>query len=247
MAGEWQETAGAQVGAPLFASTHWSVVLRARDKSEAALGSLCSSYRRPIIAWLRCHGFNLDDAEDVTQAFLAHLLSRDFLQRVTPDKGRFRTFLLHCLKNYLGDQRDKSAAQKRGGGRSLGSLDETDENGRPLLDPADGDPAPDLEFDRAWAHAILEKAKQRLQHECATTGHRALWAALEPAMFADETASPYRQIAQQLGMSETAVKVAAHRIRTRLKGVIRDEVLQTVASEQELQHEIRYLIALFAR
>ena len=71
--------------------------------------------------------------------------------------------------------------------------------------------------------------------------------ALEPSLFADETASRYQEIGTRLGMSEGAVKVAAHRIRGRLKQLLREEILQTVANEQDWRHEVRYLIELFGR
>ena len=231
----------------LFTTTHWSVVLGARDKSETALGKLFVCYRGPLLVWLRARFGAPPDAEDLVQGFFAHLLRRDFLANVSREKGRFRTFLLTSFKNYLHDQHDRGTAGKRGGGRRVESLQETDGQGQPMHDPAGPDSAPDLEYDRAWARTVLANAMRRLNEECARSGHAALCAALEPVMFVDETASSYRGIGESLGMSEGAVKIAAHRIRARLKGLVRGQILQTVASEQELEQEVRYLISLFSR
>ncbi len=228
-------------------ATHWSVVLQARDASATALGTLCEGYRTPLLVWLRSRNYPDHDAEDLVQGFFAHLLKRDFLANVSPDKGRFRTFLLSSLKNFLCDQHDKAAAGKRGGGQTLDSLEATDEQGRPLHDPPAPGATPDLEYDRAWARTVLANALRRLHQECAGTGHAALCAAIEPVLFADETASPYRDIGEQLRMSEGAVRVAAHRIRARLRGLVRDEVVQTVARQEDWEQEVRYLVSLFAR
>jgi RNA polymerase sigma-70 factor (ECF subfamily) len=237
----------ADVSAGLFNTTHWSVVLRAQDKSEADLALLCESYRAPLLLWLRRRGHDPPDAEDLVQGFFAHLLKQDFLRNVSQAKGRFRTFMLTALKHYLCDQYSKKAAGKRGGGRAVESLQETTGDGGRKYDPASPDKAPDEEFDRAWAGAVLANALRQLKHECAQSGHGALCAALEPSLFADETACSYHEIGGNLGMSEGAVKMGALRIRARLKRLIRDEVLQTVTDPQELEQELRYLISLFGR
>jgi RNA polymerase sigma-70 factor (ECF subfamily) len=164
---------------------------------------------------------------------------------VAREKGRFRTFLLAAFQNYLSDQRKRAGAAKRGGGQVPQSLEATDGEDQPLHSPASTSPTPDKEYDRAWAAAILAGALQRLSAECARTGHAALCAALEPALFTDADAPAYAQIARNLGMTEAAVKMAALRVRQRLKALIRDEVRQTVASENDLQEELRYLLSLF--
>ena len=233
--------------ARLFEATRWSMVLRARDKSAVALNSLCESYRQPLLIWLRKQGYSQHDAEDHVQGFFQFTLSRDFLQNVTQTKGTFRTFLLRCLKNYLCDQYDKSHAAKRGGGMAVASLDETSEDGRKLYDPPDQTTSPDDEYDRAWAQAVLTNALRLLETECARQGHAPLCAELEPVLFADETAASYKQIAARLGVTEGSVTMAAYRIRNRLKGIIREEILHTVTREEDLQNEVRYLASLFGR
>lgn len=231
----------------LFEATRWSIVLRARDKSEAALGSLCQTYRRPLLTWLLIQGYTPDQAEDAVQGFFAHILSRDFLENVAREKGAFRTFLLRCLKYHLRDDYQRRTAAKRGGTATPSSLDEMTEDGHKVHDPPDQGSAPDLEYDRAWAQTILTSSLKRLEAECASQGHSELCAQLQPVLFADEDAAPYREIASRLDMTEGAVKVAAHRIRARLKGIVREEILQTVANESDWQDELRYLIQLFGK
>lgn len=229
----------------LFAVTQWSLILRARDKSEAALENLFKLYREPLLVWLRSNGYAPSDAEDLLHGFLQSFLRRDALQGVGCEKGKFRTFLLRCLKNHIRDEHDKNSAGKRGSGQTPASLNETDADGRALLDPASGQSAPDLEYDRAWANSVLNQSLAKLQQECANQGHAALWSALEPVLFADDTASPYREIAASLGSTEGAVKMAASRIRARLRGLVREQILQTVTGAEEWEDEIRYFIELF--
>ena len=231
----------------LFTNTHWSIVRRAQDKSETALNSLFASYREPLLVWLRARNYSHHDAEDLIQGFFTNLLRHDFLKELTRERGRFRSFLIASLKNYLSDVRDKENALKRGGGLTPDSLQETDDEGQPLHDPAASAATPDVEFDRAWAQTVLAKSLRQLQTESARTGHAALCAALEPVLFADETAAPYREIAGRLGMSENALSTAAHRLRARLRGILRDEILQTVDNEADFQDELNYLRSLFGK
>ena len=230
--------------AGLFAVTQWSLILRARDKSESALENLFKLYREPLLVWLRSNGYVPSDAEDLLHGFLQSFLRRDALQGVGSEKGKFRTYLLRCLKNHIRDEHDKKTADKRGSGQAAASLDETDDDGHAILDPAAGG-APDLEYDRAWANSVLDQSLKKLQQECVSQGHEALWTALEPVLFFDDTASPYREIAASVGSTEGAVKMATSRIRARLRGLVREEILQTVASAEEWEDEIRYFIELF--
>ena len=242
-----QKVVGQESDPGLFTATHWSMVRRAQDKSETALNSLFQSYRSPLLIWLRARHYSPHDAEDLLQGFFANLLRHNFLKDVCREKGKFRTFLLTSLKHHLSDERDKANAQKRGSGQAPDSLQETDDQGQPIHDPAASGAAPDEEYDRAWARAVLANAMRQLGTECARTGHETLCSALEPVMFADETAAPDREIGEQLSMSEGAVKTAAHRIRARLRDIIREEILQTVDNEADLQEELHYLASLFGK
>ena len=156
---------------------------------------------------------------DHLQSFFEQLLRRNFLENVGREKGRFRTFLICSLKHYLRDQRQKEMATKRGGGQQLQSLEAADTEGRPLCQPAAAGPAPDVEFDRAWARLLLSKALGQLEQECVQAGKGALFAALRPCIQADPAALGYAAIGQRLGMTEGAVKVAVHRLKARLGAV----------------------------
>ena len=234
-------------GAGLFPNTHWSIVQRAGSQSSTALNALFTQYRPAMLAYLVARGDLGSQAEDRVQGFCLHLLQRDFLANVGREKGKFRTFLLNSLQNYIRDQCDRETALKRGAGSEPDSLEETGSDGQPLHDPEAGTPSADVQYDRAWAQAILQNALRRLHEECGRTGHAPLCQALEPVLYQEDTAPSYREVAERLGMTEGAVKVAAHRIRARLKRLIREETLQTVASPQDLEEELGYLISLFAR
>jgi RNA polymerase sigma-70 factor (ECF subfamily) len=223
------------------------MVLRAKSDSSVALNSLCSTYRSPLLVWLRCRGQNASDAEDLVQGFFEHMLQSDFLGNVAREKGRFRTFLLTSFQNHLRDQHKRAAAQKRGGGLQPLSLEETNEEGDLLREPAARQSGPDEAYDREWAKTLLSGSLRRLKQECARTGHEALYAALEPVLFADPDAPAYTTIAGELGMSEAAVKMAAMRTRKRLATIIREEVMQTVTNEEELRVELAHLAGLFGK
>lgn len=231
----------------LFPNTLWAVVSRARHGSASALETLFSTYREPLLVFLRCRGMPHQDAEDTVQGFAEHLLERDFLANVAPVKGRFRTFLLTALQRYLADTHARDTAAKRGGGRPTVSLDETDAEGRPQREPTAPNARPDLEFDRAWARTTLRNALQRLAAECASKGKAGLWLALEPALFADETTASYADLAQEIGLSVGAIKMAMQRLKRRLAGLIREAILRTVDNPEDLDDELRYLLSLWDR
>ena len=230
-----------------FVTTHWTNVLQARDNSSVALESLCSTYRPALVNWLRSRGETVHDAGDLAHSFFQHLLKKDFLRGVVREKGKFRTFLLAALRNFLVDEHRRQHAAKRGGRNSVASLDEVNEDGELVRVPASGATAPDAAFDRAWAESLLAQALRNLEAECNRSGHIRLCLALEPVLFADEGAPAYTGIAAELGMTEAAVKMAALRLRQRLKRLIRDEVFHTVADPSELEEELGYLKSLFAQ
>lgn len=234
-----------------FTVTHWTVVLQARDKSESALSTLFESYRKPLLLWaesnLARHGQPRHLAEDQVQGFLVHLLERNFLENVGPEKGRFRSFLLSCFKHYLRDLADRDKAAKRGGGRAVVSLDEAGEDNAKVHDPASPSATPDKEYDRAWARSVMANSMHRLKDDCAAQREEKLFTELQSVMHADEMASSYREIGAKLGLTEGAVKIKAYRMRIRLSELIREEVRQTIADEKDLEVELRYLMDLFGR
>lgn len=175
------------------------------------------------------------------------MLRRESLKRIDPAEGRFRSYLRTALRNFLHDRHDRDTAKRRGGGQSTDSLDESHEDGEPILQPAAGISSPDDAFDRAWARAVLDNAMRRLEEECHRQGKAILFRELEPVLFHDETSAPYAEIGARLGLSEGAVKVAVHRLRHRLRVLVHEEILQTVSNETELDEEVRYLTSLFGK
>jgi RNA polymerase sigma-70 factor (ECF subfamily) len=234
---------------PIFATTHWSVVLAAADgqspRAGAALETLCRAYWYPLYAFLRRDGQKPEDAEDVTQAFFARLLERNDLAQVGREKGRFRSFLLAALKHFLCDEHDKQRAQKRGGGSEVISLDAASAEERYRLEPAD-ERSPDKLFERRWAMTVLEHAAARLRDIYSAEGNAALYDELKPFLSGDKAAPPYAEVAARRGLSESAVKSAIHRLRVRQRELIRDEVAHTVSTGGEIDDEIRHLIAVLA-
>ena len=221
--------------------------MQAKDNAEPALARLCETYREPLLGYLRRTGYDYHAAADHLQGFFEQLLRRRFLENVGREKGKFRTFLICSLKNYLRDQHERESAAKRGGGQRIESLDETDANGAPIYQTVDACPTPDVEFDRAWAKLLIANALTQLECECGHAGKGALFAALRPCLQAEPGSASYQQVGQRLGMAEGAVKVAAHRLRGRLAVLLRGAVMQTIDDEQDWREELGYLISLFGR
>jgi RNA polymerase sigma factor (sigma-70 family) len=228
-----------------FSTTHWSVVLEAGHgdiaKSTAALEKLCRQYWYPIYAFVRRRGSDCHEAEDLTQAFFAHLLDKETLKKVDRRKGKFRTFLLASLTNFLTNEWDKRQTLKRGGEYQIMSLHEVAEEmyGR---EPA-AERSPEKLFDRRWALLVAESVLGQLKAEYAGQNKSKLFAQLEPGLTGELDAGWYQTRASALGMSEGAVRVALHRLRRRFGELLRAEVGQTVTSPGEVDEEIRHLFA----
>jgi RNA polymerase sigma-70 factor (ECF subfamily) len=182
------------------------------------------------------------DAQDLTQAFFAELLEKDYLQAADPRRGKFRSFLLTAFKHFLSRERDRASAQKRGGGRPLLSLDFRVGEDRYHLEPIDH-ATPESLYERRWALAILEQTLSRLRQELANAGKEKLFERLKGALAGEGLQESYAQIAEELGVSEQAVKVAVHRLRRRYQELLRAEIAETVASPEEVDEELRDLFA----
>jgi RNA polymerase sigma-70 factor (ECF subfamily) len=212
----------------------------ATPESRRALAELCESYWFPLYAFVRRKGYQAAEAQDLTQAFFAELLEKDRLQLADPARGRFRSFLLASLQNYLTNQFRRARAIKRGGDRRQLPLDFAGGEARYLREPCH-DETPERIFERRWATALLDKAVGRLREEYAERGKLLLYERLVPHLGGDVGAS-YDEIGLELGMTEGAIKVAAHRLRQRCRELLREEIAQTVASPEEVDEE---LLALF--
>jgi RNA polymerase sigma-70 factor (ECF subfamily) len=229
-----------------FATTQWSLVISAADRTspraQQALAELCSAYWYPLYAFVRRQGSSAAEAEDLTQGFFLALLEKEFLAATGPEKGRFRTFLLLCLKRFLANARDRERAQKRGGGRPLVSINRDEAESRYQAEPADAATAERI-YERRWALALLDQVLARLEDEYRQSGKSSLFAQLKLYLVADEPAARYADVAADLGVTEGAVKVAVHRLRRRYGELLRAEVARTLERPADVKEEIQALFA----
>jgi RNA polymerase sigma-70 factor (ECF subfamily) len=230
---------------PVFVTTRWSVVLAARaagsPDSARALETLCRTYWYPLYAHVRGAGHSLHDAQDLTQSFFAVLLAKDYLRVVTPEKGRFRTFLRMAMKRFLVNEWDRLRSQKRGGGLAPLPLDTTLAEER-FLEERPGTLGPDSIYDRRWALTLLAEAMSRLAQEYAAAGKAGEFARLKPHLTAGHGEIPYAAIAAAGGTTEGAARVAIHRLRKRFREVFRAVIADTVAAPEELEEELRHVV-----
>ncbi len=227
-----------------FQTTHWSVVLAAGSlvspNAQSALGELCRTYWYPLYCCVRRHGRAPADAQDLTQAFFTKLLLKNQIALADPERGRFRTFLLRSLENFLRSQHRAAGAQKRGGGVEWISWDAEVAETRYSSEPSEG-LSPAALFERQWAGTTLETVLAALRLEFAEGGRPELFEALEPHLWGDETSTPHADIASELGMTVVAVRVTLHRLRRRFQEVFRAHILNTVEDEADIEDEIRHL------
>jgi RNA polymerase sigma factor (sigma-70 family) len=228
-----------------FVTTHWSVVASAGDgqspEAQQALATLCESYWFPLYAFVRRAGHSAEDAQDLTQDFFARLMTQRLLTKADRQKGKFRSFLLAAMKHFLADQWDHAHAQKRGGGQAVISFDSLNAETRYRLEPA-CDLTPEKMFEKQWALSLLEHVLSRLHAELVAEGKAAMFEALKDTLMGVRSSS-YAAVAAELGMTEGAIKVAAHRMRRRYRALLQEEIAQTVASSDEIADEIRYLLS----
>jgi RNA polymerase sigma factor (sigma-70 family) len=231
-----------------FSQTRWTEVLVAANQQSPggreALEQLCTRYWHPLYAFLRRQGRSPEDAKDLTQGFLSHLLAKDRLLKVHPAEGKFRSFLLASLNNYVRNEWDKEQCQKRGGGREIISIDISETEQQYGVNPTDPlDPA--KIFEQRWARALLTHVLTQLQGKCASEGKTELFATLQPYLTGESGRGDYAEAAAKLEMSEGAVRVAASRLRDDFRELLRAEVGQTVESPTEIDDEIRHLFGAF--
>jgi RNA polymerase sigma-70 factor (ECF subfamily) len=232
-----------------FVTTHWSIVLAARDDDSPcagdALTKLCSSYWYPLYAYIRRRGYERHDAHDLTQEFFARLLEKNFLKAVQRDRGKFRWFLLSAVKRFLANEWNRERAIKRGGRQCLVPLDEQTAEGRYCHELADHG-TPDKLFDQTWATMLLEQAHAQLQDEYHQSGRGQIFDELKIFLSGDRAPITYAQAGAALAMNEGAVKVAVHRLRHRYRECLRDQIAQTVSTPAEVDQEIQQLFAAFS-
>jgi RNA polymerase sigma factor (sigma-70 family) len=235
-----------QNGVAAFTTTHWSVVLAAQDRSpaaEEALEKLCRTYWPPIYSFIRREGRTIEEAQDLTQSFFARLLERRDFDAVRRERGRLRSYLLGSLKHFLVNERERVMSIKRGEGQRLIPLDQLHEGKRAGFEPADTSTAEQI-YERRWALALLDQVLTRLGNEYHAAGNAVLLERLK-ALLTDEPDRPSQaQIADELGMTENAVKQAFHRLRERYRQLLREEIAHTVMVPSDIEDELRHLIAV---
>jgi RNA polymerase sigma-70 factor (ECF subfamily) len=203
-------------------------------KSAEALAELCRIYWQPLYMFVRRLGYSHDEAEDLTQSFIVRLLEKDALNAFQQVRGRFRSFLLASLKNFLANERDAGRRLKRGGAAESLPISQTE-----LADVA----TPERIFEKQWALALVNRVVSKLRGEFEREGKGERFDKLRGCLTGDDARLPYREIARQLEMREGAVKVAVHRLRRRFHEAFREEISMTVTEEREVSEEIRHLMS----
>lgn len=229
-----------------FALTQWSMVLAAGGKAEnsaAALEMLCRAYWPPVHAHVRRQGHGVHEAQDLTQEFFSRILADDSLAAVSPHKGRFRSWLLAALRHFLLNEWKRSTALKRGGGQAAFSLEAMELHQREACEPRDSE-TPETAYERRWAETVLARANARLRREYESAGQSARFETLKIYLLQGDGSIPYETTAQQLGLSESAVKSAIYKLRQRYGAVVRAEIAETVAAEHEVEDEMRHLLTV---
>ena len=212
-------------------------------ESREALEVLCRTYWYPVYAFVRRQGLEAEDARDLTQAYFTQLLEKDYLDDYEPSRGRFRVFLKTSVKHFLSKERDRTRAAKRGGGVQFLSLDTDDLEGRYRHEPVDR-LTPEEIFERRWTLIILERVLDRLRREQAEAGLRVQFERLQGFLTGDEAKTRYRDMASELRLSESAVKMAIHRLRHRFGQLLRSEIAETVSSPDQVDDEVKHLLGV---
>jgi RNA polymerase sigma factor (sigma-70 family) len=224
---------------PAFATTRWSLILDAREAPETArraLEQICRDYRGPVLSYVRRAGHSPSDAEDLTQEFFARFLERRWHARADPARGRFRNYLLTALRRFLLDVRAHDTARKRGGGQFTADLDAA---GAQLAAPASE--SPEQAFTRLWMDTVLAHAMRALREEQRAAGKLERFEQLAGFLAESPDPSAYRELGESLGIRANTLAVTVHRLRQRLRELVREELLQTVADPDALEEEWRAL------
>jgi RNA polymerase sigma factor (sigma-70 family) len=237
-------------GGAQFTTTHWSVVLAAglqpSPQTDQALEALCRTYWYALYAFVRRQGYDVPDAQDLTQEFFARFLDKKYIQRADPERGRFRSFLLACLKNFLANEWDRARTVKRGAAFKTISWDEHLAENQFIAEPANG-ASPDEAFEKRWAGMLLEQVLVRLREEFTAAGKSETFNPLKQFLWGAESSISYADLSKQLGLSEGAARVAVHRFRQRYQELLRTAIADTVADPQDVDDELRHLISVIRR
>lgn len=237
-------------GAATFNTTHWTMVLACEDednsvRAQAALAGLFQTYWYPLYAYVRRRGYSEQDAEDLVQAFCLHLQEKHAIAKADRQRGKFRTFLLSSLQNFLSHEWERSRAQKRGGGRELIRLDADEADARYRLEPVDA-VTPETIFEKRWAHALLEQTIADLRADFVRRGKERLFEGLSSFLTSDLREISYQAAADQMGLPLSAIKTTVHRMRRDYRARLREEIARTVSSPDEVDDELLHLRKVLA-
>jgi len=234
----------------MFAPTHWSVVVAAGESqadpkiAQTALAQLCQTYWTPLYTFVRSRGYAVHDAQDLTQSFFAYLIEKKIYARADRQKGKFRSFLLASLKNFLADAYDREQTLKRGGARDFLPLKEQQVDEAESLFQTHSDAiGEDRIFERSWAEALVAAGLQRLSADYKTEGKEKLFQELK--IFLTGGAEPlprYADLAERLRTIESTLRSHITRLRARYREALRAEVRRTVETEAEVDGELRELL-----
>jgi RNA polymerase sigma-70 factor (ECF subfamily) len=237
------------VGGGAFGPTQWTLISTARDPGDpqctAALESLCRAYWYPLYAYVRHRGYSADEAQDLTQAFFYRLLSHDHLRAADREKGRFRTFLLLAMKRFLANEWQRAGRQKRGGGCVHIPIDQGWAEETYHHEPAENI-TPETLYERHWAMLLLGRAMDSVEREMASSDRAELFEDLKDCLTGSRPARTYSEIGRDAGMSVSAVKASAHRMRLRLRSHVRRAICETVRTPEEVEDELRHLFDVFS-
>lgn len=218
-----------------FATTRWSLILDAREagQSRHALEELCRTYRAPVLAYISRHGYSRADAEDLTQEFFARFLEGRWDAGADPARGHFRALLLVAIRRFLISSDEAAHALKRGGASKR--VDGEVELDR-LVAP-DGE-TPERVFQRTWAMTVLDRSYARLRSEAERAGKQQLFEQLSPFLVERPASEDYQRISAELGLRANTIAVAVHRLRARLRELVREELAETCASPDAVETEL---------
>jgi RNA polymerase sigma factor (sigma-70 family) len=235
---------------PVFVTTHWSLVLSARDpqspQSAAALEKLCRAYWYPLYAYVRRSGQAKENAEDLTQAFFTRLLEKNYLDSARQERGRFRSFLLVALKHFMANEWSRAHAQKRGGFQTQIPLDTDVAERKFQSEITTAQVPPDRAYERRWALTLLEQTMSRLRAEFERARKISEFERLKIFLTAEKKEIPYAKVADELGMNEPSLRVAVHRLRKRYRELFREEIAHTLGEGESVDDELRHLMSVLS-
>jgi RNA polymerase sigma factor (sigma-70 family) len=209
--------------------------------ARTALAALCEAYWYPLYAYVRRWGATADDAQDLTQAFLASLLERRDFKGLSQERGRFRAFLLASLRHFLANDAAKRRSKKRGGGVADVPWQSEEAEHRYLIEPVDS-ATPERLYERRWALTLIDRVLVGLRRDAESEGRTAEFDAIKDCMLGRAASGSYAAIAARLGVSEGAVRVAVHRLRRRFQARLKQDIAATVSSADQVDDELRFLI-----